>query len=188
MSIKRSLLSVPFRFSFFVLAFFLFLGNNVQAADPEVSQDEETVQNGKSLFNANCSACHKLDQKAIGPALRGVTDRREVQWAKDFIHNSQAVIQSGDPVAVALFEEFNKLPMPAMPFLSEDDLNNLLSYIEYGDKAAEPAAAVPGAVAQGDGQTGAIPDAYLTIIIGVLVLVLLLVLIVLGLITSVLTK
>src|SRR5690554_438294 len=137
MSIKRSLLSVPFRFSFFVLAFFLFLGNNVQAADPEVSQDEETVQAGKSIFNANCSACHRLDQKLIGPALRGVTDRREVQWAKDFIHNSQKLIQEGDPEAVALFAEYNNLIMPAMPFLSEDDLNSLLSYIEYGDRAAE---------------------------------------------------
>src|SRR5690606_31728452 len=191
MSIKRSLLSVPLRFSFFIVAFFLFLGNNVQAADPEVSQDEQAVQNGKSLFNANCSACHNLDQKLIGPALRGITDRREVQWAKDFIHNSQKVIASGDPTAVALFAEYNNVIMPAMPFLSEDDLNNLLAYIEYGDKAeatAEGAAVEGGEVAQTDGGGDGIPSAYLTIILAVLVVVLLLILIVLGLIISVLTK
>jgi cytochrome c551/c552/preprotein translocase subunit SecG len=192
MSIKRSLLSVPFRFSFFIMAFFLFLGNNVQAADPEVSQDEQVVQEGKSLFNANCSACHRLDQKLIGPALRGVTDRREVQWAKDFIHNSQKLISSGDPTAVALFAEFNNVIMPAMPFLSDDDLNYLLAYIEYGDKA-EATADGAGVVGAGDGQTGGgggdgIPSQYLTIILAVLVVVLLLILIVLGLIISVLTK
>src|SRR5690606_1810336 len=190
MSIKRSLLSVPLRFSFVIVAFFLFLGNNVQAADPEISQDEQAVQNGKSLFNANCSACHKLDQKLIGPALRGVTDRREVQWAKDFIHNSQKMIASGDPVAVALFAEFNNAVMPPMPFLSDDDLNKLLAYIEYGDKAQE---AAPGATVDGDqgvsqGGEAGIPSQYLTIILAVLVGVLLLILIVLGLIISVLTK
>src|SRR5690606_15576224 len=105
MSIKRSLLRVPFRFSFLALAFLLFLGSNVHAADPEVSQDEQVIQDGKSIFNANCSACHRLDQKLIGPALRGVTDRREVQWAKDFIHNSQKMIASGDPGAMDVFAE-----------------------------------------------------------------------------------
>lgn len=192
MSIKRSLLRVPFRFSFLALAFFLVIGSNLHAADPEVSESAEAIEAGKALFNANCSACHKLDQKLIGPALRGVTDRREVQWAKDFIHNSQKVIQSGDPVATKLFAEFNNVVMPAMPFLSEDDLNNLLSYIEYGDKAepapAEGAVAAEGAGAAPAGDGTGIPSEYLTIILGVLVLVLLLILVVLGLIISVLTK
>lgn len=189
MSIKRSLLRVPFRFGLLALAFLLFFGSNVEAADPEVSQDEENIQAGKTLFNANCSACHKLDQKLLGPALRGVTDRREIQWTKDFIHNSQKVIQSGDATAVALFAEYNNMIMPAMPFLSDDDLNHLLAYIEYGDKAEEaPAgAAVDGGAAVQDGGSG-IPSEYLTIILGVLVAVLILILIVLGLIISVLTK
>jgi len=190
MSIKRSLLSVPFRFSFLALAFFLVLGSNVIAADPEVSEDEEAVQAGKSLFNANCSACHKLDQKLIGPALRGVTDRREVSWAKSFIHNSQKMIQDDDPVAVALFAEFNNVVMPPMPFFSDDDLNKLLSYIEHGDKAADaPAgAAVEGGAGAGQGSGDGIPSEYLTIILAVLVGVLLLILVVLGLIITVLTK
>ena len=28
---------------------------------------------GKKLFNANCAACHKLNKKAVGPALKGVS-------------------------------------------------------------------------------------------------------------------
>jgi preprotein translocase subunit SecG len=80
--------------------------------------------------------------------------------------------------------------MPAMPFLSDEDLNNLLSYIEYGGKAeatpegAEITEGTEGEVAGGSG----IPNEYLTIILVVLVLVLLLILIVLGLIISILTK
>ena len=30
---------------------------------------------GKKLFNANCAACHKLDAKMTGPALRNVEAR-----------------------------------------------------------------------------------------------------------------
>ena len=30
---------------------------------------------GKSLFNANCAACHQLDKKMTGPALRNVETR-----------------------------------------------------------------------------------------------------------------
>lgn len=68
-------------------------------------------------------------------------------------------------------------------------MNNLLAYIEYGDKvdpAAAAAAGTDGAGAAGAG--GGIPSEYLSIILGVLVLVLLLILVVLGLIISVLTK
>ncbi|KEO74905.1 c-type cytochrome [Anditalea andensis] len=187
MSIKRSLLSVPLRLSNLALLFFLFMGINAYAADPSVSDSDDAITAGRSLFNANCRACHALDRRGVGPALRGVTERRDIDWAKRFILNSQALIQAGDATAVALFKEYGNTVMPAHTFLSDDDLNNLLSYIEYGDTADASAAAV-GEGVEGEQATGGIPSEYLTIILGVLVLVLLLILIVLGLIISVLTK
>ncbi|MBD8487860.1 c-type cytochrome [Echinicola sp. CAU 1574] len=187
MSIKRSLLSVPFRFCNMALIFFLLIGINAFAADPEVSDSDEAVKAGESLFNANCKTCHKLDQKFTGPALRGVSDRRDIAWIQSFVKNSQKVIQSGDPTATALFAEFNNTVMPAHQFLSDDDVMNLLSYIEFGGK--EEAAATPAEGAAGAATaTGGVPSEYLTIILAVLVVVLLLILIVLGLIVSVLTK
>lgn len=189
MSIKRSLTSVPLRLSTLAMLFFLLLGTQVYAVNPEVSDSEEAISAGKSVFNANCKTCHQLDRKAVGPALRGLTDRRSIDWAKKFIRNSQALIASGDADAVGIYNEFNQLVMPNHEFLSDDDVMNLLAYIEYGDKV-DPAAA---AAATGDGSQVAgggagIPSEYLTIILGVLVLVLLLILIVLGLIISILTK
>lgn len=187
MSIKRSLTSVPLKSSFFMMLFFLLLGTQVFAANPEVSDSEEAIAAGKSIFNANCRSCHRLDQKNVGPALRGVTDRHSIDWTKSFIRNSQALIASGDAEAVAIYNEYNQLVMPAHEFLSDDDVMNLLAYIEYGDKAEATAAATgDGGVAAGGG--GGIPSEYLTIILGVLVIVLLLILVVLGLIISVLTK
>ncbi|HSJ68536.1 MAG TPA: c-type cytochrome [Anditalea sp.] len=187
MSIKRSLLSVPLRLSNLALVLFLFMGINAYAADPSVSDSDDAITAGRSLFNANCRACHALDRKGVGPALRGVTERRDIDWAKRFIVNSQALIQAGDATAVALFKEYGNTVMPAHTFLGDEDLNNLLSYIEYGD-TADAAAAAAGDSVEGEQATGGIPSEYLTIILGVLVLVLLLILIVLGLIISVLTK
>jgi len=186
---KRSLVGVRLNFHTLAVLFFFLIGTQVFAADPAVVESDEAIAAGKSVFNANCKTCHKLDQKMIGPALRGVTDRQTPEWAKSFIKNSSAVIASGDEYATALFAEFNNTVMPAHAFLSDDDLNNLLSYIEYGDKVDPAAAAATatggeGAVAAG----GGIPTEYLTVIVVVLVIVLLLILIVLGLIISVLTK
>jgi cytochrome c551/c552 len=49
------------------------------------------------LFNANCAACHKLDAKATGPALRGVAGKYEMAWLYKWIKNSSDLIKSGDP-------------------------------------------------------------------------------------------
>ncbi|MGY6744750.1 MAG: c-type cytochrome [Cecembia sp.] len=187
MSIKRSLTSVPVKLGSLMMLFFLLLGTQVFAANPEVSDSEEAISAGKSIFNANCRSCHRLDQKNVGPALRGVTDRHSIDWTKSFIRNSQALIASGDAEAVAIYNEYNQLVMPNHEFLSDDDLMNLLAYIEYGDKADASAAAAGegGAVAAGG---AGVPSEYLTIILGVLVVVLLLILVVLGLIISVLTR
>ena len=35
-----------------------------------LSAQEGDPVNGKAIFNANCAACHKLDKKMTGPALR----------------------------------------------------------------------------------------------------------------------
>jgi heme/copper-type cytochrome/quinol oxidase subunit 2 len=126
----------------------------------------------------------------VGPALRGISDRQSIAWAKSFIKNSQAVIASGDAYANALYKEYSNTVMPSHEFLSDGDLDNLLSYIEHGDKADAAAAAAPGAAA-GDPAAAAgsgIPNEYLSIIIGVLAFILVLILIVLGLIVTVLTK
>ncbi|MDF2159188.1 c-type cytochrome [Algoriphagus sp. CAU 1675] len=183
---KRSLVGVRSKFHTLAVLFFMLIGTQAFAVDPSLAQTDDAIAAGKTVFNSNCKQCHKLDQKYTGPALRGITDRQSLDWAKSFIKNSQAVIASGDSYANSLFKEYNNIVMPSHEFLSDDDLNNLLSYIEYGDKVDPAAAAATEGAAAGGG--GGIPSEYLTIIVVVLVVVLLLILVVLGLIISVLTK
>lgn len=38
------------------------------------------LEKGKEMFNSNCAACHKLDAKSTGPALRNVDSLVFVKW------------------------------------------------------------------------------------------------------------
>lgn len=93
---------------------------------------------GKEIFEKNCSICHKLtDEKLVGPGLKDVTKRREKAWMKKFITSSQEQVKAGDKIAVQVFNENGKIPMPDHKFLSDDDLNKLITYIEtYKPSAA----------------------------------------------------
>ncbi len=99
----------------------------------------QDVEHGKKIFQQNCSACHKLGTRLVGPDLVGVTQRRDLDWIIRFVQNSQELIKSGDEIAVKLFEKFNKVPMPPQP-LSEQDIKDVLAYIEAGGTSAAKAA------------------------------------------------
>lgn len=92
---------------------------------------EADVQAGKKLFNANCAACHKLNKKAVGPALKGVSAKYDREWLYSWIKNSSAMIKDGDPQAVSIWEEYNKVAMNAFPLLSNSDIDNILAYTDY---------------------------------------------------------
>jgi cytochrome c553 len=114
-----------------VVLYFLFFGAILSGIESQ-AQTPEAEKN----FQV-CKACHNIDgPKLIGPSLAGVTERRTTEWLIKFIRNSQEVIQSGDPIAVQLFEENNKIPMPPNP-LSDEQILDLLAYINNGGKVAD---------------------------------------------------
>ena len=90
----------------------------------------QNVEEGEKLYKANCTACHQIDNKLIGPALRGVSDKYSEEWLIKWIKNSAEMIATGDPDAIAIWEEYNKSPMTAFPYFSDDDVKNILAYIE----------------------------------------------------------
>ncbi|KRD62733.1 hypothetical protein ASE40_02795 [Flavobacterium sp. Root935] len=40
----------------------------------------ENQEKGKEIFNSNCAACHKLDVRSAGPALRNVDSIVFMKW------------------------------------------------------------------------------------------------------------
>jgi cytochrome c2 len=104
-----------------LLLFIVILIYNV----PRLLAQKSPVENFKV-----CAACHNLsEEKKIGPGLKGVTERRDEAWLIKFIQSSQTMIKEGDKIAVQLFEEYNKIPMPDNN-LSEQEIKELLAYIE----------------------------------------------------------
>jgi mono/diheme cytochrome c family protein len=108
---------------------------------------------GKELFNAQCAACHKLDAKMTGPMLRGVSAKHDKEWLYKWIHNSQALIKSGDAQANVLWAEYKPSVMTSFPQLSNGDIDNIIAYTDT--KKEEPkvggqstTAGVPGTVSE----------------------------------------
>jgi mono/diheme cytochrome c family protein len=115
------------------LAFLLFFSFNLSAQEGDAA-------NGEKLFKSVCAACHKLDKKLVGPALQGITEKREQEWLIAWIKDSPGMIKSGDKLAIQVFEENNKLPMTANPQLSDQDIIDILAYTK--GEAAAPQTAV----------------------------------------------
>lgn len=120
---------------------------------------------GEQLFKQNCTSCHMVDKKLVGPALRGVSERREEDWLIKWIRNSPELIASGDKDAVAIFEEYNQSAMNTFPQFSDDDIKNILNYIETAPAAAItlPGDPSPEGVAAAD--QGASPMLLISIIV-----------------------
>ena len=110
---------------------------------------EVDIAKGKSLFNANCAACHKLNKNLIGPALAGVSAKYEKEWLYTWIKNSNAMIKSGDERAVAIWEEWNKAAMNAFPQLSNMDIDNILAYTDYKPEPVVTTTAATTTIDQG---------------------------------------
>lgn len=88
--------------------------------------DQAMVAEGEVVFKAKCTACHKISKKFVGPALKGVTERRSPEWIMNMTLNPEEMIQK-DPIAKQLLLEANGAPM-ANQNLTEQEARQLLEY------------------------------------------------------------
>ena len=142
---------------------------------------------GKELFNANCAACHKLDAKMTGPMLRGISAKHDKEWLYKWIHNSSALIKSGDAEANKLWDEYKPSVMTAFPQLSTGDIDNIIAYTDT-PKELPP---VAGAAVVGVGGGSAVPQessATNNLVLGALVVVIGILLAMLYLVNNILNK
>jgi cytochrome c551/c552 len=115
-----------FFFSFLISSFIFISG--VQAQD------------GESLFKANCASCHAVKDKVVGPALQGVETRHTEEWLLNWVHNSQAMVKAGDADAVKLFNDNNKVMMPAQS-LKDNEIKAIFAWVKLeAEKVVTPAA------------------------------------------------
>jgi mono/diheme cytochrome c family protein len=131
-----------------------------------------SAQDGKTLFNTNCAACHAVNKRSTGPALAGVEDRwPDKTKLHAWVKNSAAFLKTGDVYANNLYNEYNKTAMNLFPGLSDKDIDAILAYIKSvpapgADKPAGSAVPVP----EGD---NSLLFGVLTLVLAIVALILL---------------
>jgi len=93
--------------------------------------DPAMAGKGMVIFNAKCSACHKMtDQKIVGPGLLGITKRRTPEWIMNQITNPVEMEQK-DPVGKALLEKH--LTQMTFQDVTDDQTRQVLEYFRQID-------------------------------------------------------
>ena len=93
--------------------------------------------NGEELFRTRCASCHSLGledgqgigMRSIGPDLIGVTRQRDPVWLSRWIREPDRMLVQKDPVAMALFEQYGKIPMPNLR-LDENAAQAIMDFLQ----------------------------------------------------------
>ena len=110
-----------------------------------ISAFAQTAEEGAQLFTANCTSCHAIHEKVVGPALKDAHKRHDEKWMLSWIKNSQKLIKSGDADAVKLFNDNNQSPMTAFEQFNETQIKSIIAYIKT--ESEKPATAATSSVA-----------------------------------------
>lgn len=103
--------------------------NGIGPVDEEITIeeiDEDLAQKGMEIFDMKCGACHKMDQRYVGPPLGGVTDTRTPAFIMNMILNPEEMVEK-HPIAKALMNEY-LTPMPNQN-LSREEARAVVEYL-----------------------------------------------------------
>ncbi|WP_341661973.1 c-type cytochrome [Blattabacterium cuenoti] len=117
------------------ILFFIFIISFFLIEEGKLKAEKGDVENGMELFKKNCTACHSIDleKKMIGPALHGVTEKRNRKWLHQWIKNNKSLRESGDKDALEIYKEYGNIEMNSFPQLSEQQIDDILSFIKNPD-------------------------------------------------------
>ena len=134
------------------------------------------AQDGAALFSGNCTSCHAIGKEVVGPDLKDLSKRRQIDWITKWVKNSTAVVASGDAYGSALFAKYNKLVMPAQN-LKDDEIKAIVAYID-AESAKAPKVVAKAPVAGGDGEEKGGDDNFgmILLLCGVVLLIIVMVL------------
>ncbi len=88
--------------------------------------DQELAAKGASAFKQKCTACHKANKKLIGPAMKGIYERRTPEWVMNIMLNPTEMLKK-DVTAIALLKEYNNIQMINQN-LTEDEARSIAEY------------------------------------------------------------
>ncbi|WDE03210.1 copper chaperone PCu(A)C [Thalassomonas viridans] len=101
------------------------------------------VSSGEQLFRTRCQNCHsiggtgrenegqqggKATKQELGPDLFAINQRREQDWLVNWIMAPDQMLKNKDPIAMALYRQYNRLAMPNMR-LTHSEVHQILAFI-----------------------------------------------------------
>lgn len=92
--------------------------------------NESLARKGEEIFTSKCTACHKLEERYVGPALKGVTTRRAPEWIMNMVIDPMKMTKE-DPTAQELLAEY--LTQMTNQNINEEDARALLEYFRKID-------------------------------------------------------
>ena len=104
--------------------------NNAEQQKSPFSSESAADKGGK-LFKSKCAMCHAINTDIAGPALKDVIARwdNDTTNLKSFIKDSQEMVKSGEPHAVATYEKY-KTTMPSFPSFTDEELSQLIAFLK----------------------------------------------------------
>ncbi|MBI2794828.1 MAG: cytochrome c [Ignavibacteria bacterium] len=104
----------------------------IKNVDVSPKIDVKMATAGKEIFETKCGACHKYDERYVGPPLGKVTARRTPEYVMNMILFPETM-QDNDDTVKALIQTF-MLRMPNLN-LQEQDARNVLEHLrDYAQK------------------------------------------------------
>jgi protein SCO1 len=115
-------------------------GDRDYAKAPEV----RNITWGEEFFRARCVSCHSVGggdradvtTRRVGPDLLNVGKLRDRRWLQRWMMHPDQMLADQDPLAMALFAQYQNIAMPNLR-LTEEDVDVVLKYIEQESKGVE---------------------------------------------------
>ncbi len=87
--------------------------------------ESELAKKGEKIYVLKCTACHAPDKEKLGPAPKGIMDRRTPEWVMNMILNPEEMAMK-DPIGRGLLMKYNTVM--ANQGLTEEDARAVLEY------------------------------------------------------------
>lgn len=86
----------------------------------------EKAENGAKIFAEKCAACHKYDEKFVGPPLGDVFKKRSVDYIMSQILDPEKMIKNNDTTKALLKQYMTSMPNQ---HLSHEDALSVLEHL-----------------------------------------------------------
>ncbi|MCH8569076.1 MAG: cytochrome c [Balneolales bacterium] len=89
------------------------------------------AQRGREIFESKCAACHQMENRLVGPPIKGLTERRSPEFLMNMILNPNDMARK-HPEGQKMMREY----MMVMPFqnISEEEAREIVEYFRKVDK------------------------------------------------------